>query len=665
MTTRAIHILFALALTATIFVLDVLTPLAYGEWLLYAIPLLIAANVVPIASIAWLPAAGSLLTALGFFLSPHQNFEQKIAIVNRGMGIAMLWCLAYMTKRRREAQENLARSYRDLERRVEERTRELSEANEFLVREISERQRTERELQESEHKFKDLAENSRVGFYLMRDGVFCYANPFFAEIFGYSAGELVSRGYRELVLPEDLSRLDEHLQKRLEGDEQYGHYTFSGIRKDGVVLCLEAYNSRTIYQGSPAIIGAVVDITERRRAEEALRYSEARYRNLHDEIPTMIFTLDLTGTILSVNPYGASQLGYAIDELEGASVLEIFHREDRGSVAEQLRKCLREPGRVYHWQLRKIRKDGGLLWVEELAQAIYDLNGSPNVLVVCRDVTASREAEEALRKAHNELEQKVAERTKALAEANQKLLEMDRLKSMFIASMSHEIRTPLNSVIGFASILLNEWLGPVNAEQKENLAAILRAGKHLMSLLNDVIDLSRIESGKVEPLIEEFDIGTLVDEAVDLVAVEAREKGLELAVKAIRLTMRTDRRRLLQCLANLLTNAVKFTERGGVFITVSRCTEDAFPLSGPVPTPETVEISIEDTGIGIRPEDQAKLFQPFVRVVSPDVTAVSGTGLGLYLTARLVKEVLKGDVRCSSRYGRGSTFGIRIPVRIV
>jgi signal transduction histidine kinase len=246
------------------------------------------------------------------------------------------------------------------------------------------------------------------------------------------------------------------------------------------------------------------------------------------------------------------------------------------------------------------------------------------------------------------------QKTDELESANAKLMELDRLKSMFIASMSHELRTPLNSIIGFSSILRDEWLGPVNAEQKENLSTIFRSGKHLLNLINDVIDVSKIEAGKVDTRIEEFDLHELMSEAVQYLDKEVKEKGLGLNLELHHQIICTDRRRLLQCVINLLSNAYKFTEQGG--ITIKTFCEDA--------TEAPICISIADTGIGIAEEDIPRLFKPFVRLDSPIKIIVPGTGLGLYLTRKLVGEVLKGDIICASKLDMGSTFTIRIPERI-
>jgi len=265
------------------------------------------------------------------------------------------------------------------------------------------------------------------------------------------------------------------------------------------------------------------------------------------------------------------------------------------------------------------------------------------------------ESQRALMNIVEDLNQKTAE----LEDANARLQELERLKSMFIASMSHELRTPLNSIIGFSSIILNEWLGPVNPEQKENLATILRSGKHLLSLINDVIDVSKIEAGKIECRLEEFDLYDLLSEAVQYLEQDIRGKGLELRLRLQHQTVRTERRRLLQCIINLLSNALKFTERGE--IAVESAPEVEAEQEGAARAAKAVRIAVHDTGVGIAAQDIPRLFQPFTRLESPMMTTVPGTGLGLYLTRKLVNEVLHGNIICASEIGMGSTFTIVIP----
>lgn len=251
-------------------------------------------------------------------------------------------------------------------------------------------------------------------------------------------------------------------------------------------------------------------------------------------------------------------------------------------------------------------------------------------------------------------------KSEELRSANDRLKELDRLKSIFIASMSHELRTPLNSVIGFSSVLRNEWAGPVNEEQKNLLTTINRSGKHLLALINDVIDISKIESGKLDTRLEDFDLQDVINEAMDSIMNEAAEKKLNLTAETPHLPMRSDRRRLLQCIMNLLSNAVKFTPAGSARISVRRI-QDSESRS---PEREYIEISVEDTGIGIKEEDIPRLFQSFVRLDSPLRASVPGTGLGLYLTRKLVTETMGGDILVESRHGAGSRFTIRIPENI-
>ena len=380
-----------------------------------------------------------------------------------------------------------------------------------------------------------------------------------------------------------------------------------------------------------------------------LQEREARIRRLVESNIIGILFFDLAGNITEANEAFLAMVGYSRDDLLSGKVrwADMTPPEWR-ALDEQAVRDLRATGRSKTFEKEYLRRDGSRLPIL-LAGAM--LEGSPDQGVAfVLDLTDRKRATEALRKAHEELEQRVAERTRELSEANAKLQELDRLKSMFIASMSHELRTPLNSIIGFSSILLDQWTGPLNEEQKENLDAILRSGKHLLSLINDVIDVSKIEAGMIESHVEEFDIAGVLSEAAEMFTKEIHDKGLDLQADSIHQTVRADRRRLLQCLLNLISNAVKFTEKGSIQLAVR-----------PVAEWKMVEISVEDTGMGIHEEDLPKLFQPFVRLVSLGQGVIPGTGLGLYLTKRLVVEVLKGEITCRSTYGKGSTFTMRIP----
>lgn len=263
------------------------------------------------------------------------------------------------------------------------------------------------------------------------------------------------------------------------------------------------------------------------------------------------------------------------------------------------------------------------------------------------EIAERRIAQEALRKAHDELEDKVAERTAELSRANARLKELDRLKSMFIASMSHELRTPLNSIIGFTGILLMGMAGELKTEQKKQLTMVKSSADHLLALINDIIDLSKIEAGKVEVLAKEFDLSTIVKEVKDSFLVALDEKGLKMPIEMPnKLSVESDERRVKQIIVNLVGNAVKFTEQGEIGIAVAK--RDGI-----------IEVSVRDTGIGIKKEHLDRLFTAFSQV-STEGAISEGSGLGLYLSQKIA-ELLGGRITAKSELGRGSEFILTLP----
>ena len=262
-----------------------------------------------------------------------------------------------------------------------------------------------------------------------------------------------------------------------------------------------------------------------------------------------------------------------------------------------------------------------------------------------------KRAELALKESHDELEKRVTERTAELEIAKNEAESADRLKSLFIASMSHELRTPLNSIIGFTGLLENGMVGEVTPKQKDYLGRAYQSSRHLLSLINDVIDISKIETGKIEVSPELFDLKEIVTEAVDYAGLrEIQNETVEFTKMDIPpgLEVYNDRKRILQCLLNYLSNAVKFTQRGSISVSVREVGDE-------------VEIVVEDTGIGIAEADLPKLFQQFKRLDSHLRIPTMGTGLGLYLTKKLATEVLGGSVRVESQLDVGSKFFLKFP----
>ncbi len=241
----------------------------------------------------------------------------------------------------------------------------------------------------------------------------------------------------------------------------------------------------------------------------------------------------------------------------------------------------------------------------------------------------------------------------ALAQAKRDAEAADRLKSAFLATMSHELRTPLNSIIGFTGILVQGLAGPLNEEQTRQLGMVRGSARHLLDLINDVLDISKIEAGQMSVRSEAVDLKPMLERAVLGVKPLADRKQLELRLEASPSLppMRSDARRIEQILINLLNNAVKFTERGAV-------TLEAEQIDG-----SRVRLRVIDTGEGIRPEDQARLFQPFMQVDTGLTRKHEGTGLGLAICKRLAT-MLGGEIACTSVFGEGSTFTVTLPTEL-
>lgn len=391
---------------------------------------------------------------------------------------------------------------------------------------------------------------------------------------------------------------------------------------------------------------------ELKQMNTELRSGEEKFfKAFHATPDAIVISRAADGLLLEVNEVFLALSGYSREEALNRTTLELnlwVEPEDR----ERYSAAVMEHGKVRDLEARFRTKAGtildGLVSGESIA-----LNNEVCLLTIIRDVTERKKTEAELETHRLHLEDMVELRTSELSAANKKLKELDTLKSMFIASMSHELRTPLNSIIGFTGMTLQGMSGELNEEQKDNLTRVYFSARHLLNLITDVIDISKIEAGRVEAYPEKFFLREAVDDAVATIGPQLKDRGLTLEVDVSpEIYLNTDRRRLLQCLINFLSNAVKFTESGRITV-ASRVTD------------EQVSLSVKDTGIGIGGNDIPRLFEPFERLETHLRVKAGGTGLGLYLTKKLVTDVLRGSISVQSTEGQGSTFSIMIPRDII
>ncbi|MCS7215788.1 MAG: ATP-binding protein [Thermodesulfovibrio sp.] len=292
---------------------------------------------------------------------------------------------------------------------------------------------------------------------------------------------------------------------------------------------------------------------------------------------------------------------------------------------------------------------------QQLSKGDFDIKGSIDTRIIeIKDLNDSLiESARRLRELYENLEQKVKERTAELQMAKLQAEAASRAKSEFLANMSHELRTPLNSIIGFTEVLQDQLFGPLNEKQLDYLKDVHDSAKHLLNLINDILDLSKIEEGRMELEISEFRVSDVVNTAVIMFKEKALKHGIKLEAEVQEdadITVMGDERKIKQVLFNLVSNAVKFTPDGGSVKVTARRNEDM------------IEIMIEDTGIGIKKEDLERLFQPFSQLETTYTKKYEGTGLGLALSKRLI-ELHGGKIWCESEYGKGSKFIFSFPVK--
>jgi PAS domain S-box-containing protein len=398
------------------------------------------------------------------------------------------------------------------------------------------------------------------------------------------------------------------------------------------------------------------------QANRALKESEQKYRELVEHANSIILRWTHEGRITFLNEFGQRFFGYSAEEIIGRPVMGTIvpsTESDGRDLRRLMDQICTDPLAFEQNVNENIRRNGERVWIAWTNRIVKDAEGRvAEILSIGTDITERKMADEAIRELNATLEQRVAERTTELAVARDRAEAADRLKSAFLATMSHELRTPLNSIIGFTGIILQEMAGPLTAEQRKQLAMVRDSARHLLALINDVLDISKIEAGQLEMNIEPFDLRASLDKVYGIIKPLAEKKGLTLRIQISREigAFLSDARRVEQIVINLLNNAVKYTERGEILLAA---TIAPFPDHAPQ---SALQIAVTDTGIGIKPEDFDTLFLPFRQIDSGLTRQFEGTGLGLAICRRLA-DLLGGEIRAESEWGKGSVFTLILPVK--
>ncbi len=398
------------------------------------------------------------------------------------------------------------------------------------------------------------------------------------------------------------------------------------------------------------------------KAQDNLHHSEKKYRNLFENSKDTIFITTSIGKIIDISPSCFDLTGYTREE-----TLQMKAQDFYNDPSERLRfqQLMAKYGSVRDLEVKICKKDGSIINVLITATQWQVDNGiTYGFQGVLRDITQQKQAQEKLEQYQQQLEEMVEERTRALRLAKEQAEVANKAKSTFLANMSHELRTPLNAILGFSDLMCREdfkKLNPVTQVQQENLAIIHSSGEHLLSLINNVLDLSKVEAGLISLSPTDFDLYSLLDNLVDMFSLKAEQRNLQLVLECSPEVPRfvcSDEAKLRQVLMNLLSNALRFTKQGGVTVRASCLSEAPKVFSH-----KRIHFEVEDTGLGIAADELDTLFEAFSQTATGRITQ-EGIGLGLTISREFIA-LMGGNLNVRSQENKGTNFFFDIEVKIV
>jgi PAS domain S-box-containing protein len=522
-----------------------------------------------------------------------------------------------------------------------------------FITDITDRKETEIALKLSEEKFSNAFHSSPAGLTITRikDGKFIEVNDAFLKMFEFDRKDVISKTSTEIKIISSKDR-EKLINKQIEasGLNNHEHVAYS---KSGKAVNILFSSKPIIIDNEDCHVTTMIDITDRKLAEKNLIESESNLRQ--SQIVANIGSYNFN---FKDNTWKSSDV---LDQILGIndtfvkdfdSFMNLIHPSDRELVQNSFGKSVKN-NEKFNQEYRIINQtSNNEIWVNTIGELELVSGGNPlHMIGTTQDITQRKLAEIELEKYRNQLEELVENRTHQLEKEKIKAQSADLLKSAFLATMSHELRTPMNSIIGFAGILLKELAGPVNDEQKKQLAMVKNSGEHLLGLINDILDISKIEAGKLKVSSKPFNYVNSLKNTINFLLPQAEAKGLNVVLKNNEndITLISDERRVEQILVNLLSNAIKFSKKGTITVKVDVMNN-------------LMTTQIIDEGIGISKDNLVKVFKPFIQLEAGLSRSHEGTGLGLAICKNLI-EKLGGTIDVKSKLGKGSIFTFTLPLQ--
>jgi len=491
---------------------------------------------------------------------------------------------------------------------------------------ITEKFALERELRESEEKFRNIAEQSILGIAILQDGKFKYVNEKFASIGGRTVEELKDWGPGEFlstVYPEDRKMIAEQALKKQSGDKDViNHYQFRGFKKTGELIYGETFSKTINYQGKLADFITVIDITDKVEAERKLLESEKKYRYLYENTPFSIVLINTKGIIIECNPTIKLMFGYSNKDLVGKKFhkISVIHPDYLPTIMQLFKKFIKGE-KIHRIDIQMYRKDRSSIWVN-LQASLIQIEDKYFVQALFTDITKRKQVEFLIN------------------EEIAKLKELDQIRKNLISRVAHELKTPLATVCGGAELFTNLYDNKVGVEQLEIIKLIEKGGKRLKYLVDNLIDISRIEYDKLKLKKQKSDLSKLIRESTKEMKHFIKERNLNLNLELPdTLVLDIDKIRIEQVILNLVSNAIKNTHpRGKITIKLEKLDNWAV-------------ISVSDTGIGLTKEEMEILFTRFGKIErygeGLEYIDIQGSGLGLFISKEIV-DLHDGNIRAES-----------------